>query len=148
MKTSATRGGGPCAQESILLVTVDVSRERKANQTSVKTASSRRRLSPIPRHRQHYMQDGLRSRTNGSVHKTALQKEADGSIASGVDSAETPAVIEKTDYSLWRLQVEHGRQTWAYITPEQARTWRQSIPEKHHLGLDTVLRSLLSMNHF
>jgi hypothetical protein len=76
------------------------------------------------------MRDGLRSRTNGSPNKAPKEN---GTIASGVDSH-----VEQTDYTLWRLQVEHGRQTWHYITPEQAKTWPQSVPEKHHLGLETV----------
>jgi len=84
------------------------------------------------------MREGLRSRTNASVHKKALDKEANGSTASGVEGVDSPSHVEKTDYSLWRLRVEHGRQTWHYITPEQATTWPQSVPEKHHLGLETV----------
>lgn len=78
------------------------------------------------------MREGLRSRTGNGVNST---KEQTGAIASGV---EREFEIDKTDYTLWRLKVEHGRQTWHYITPEEAETWPQSIPEKYHLGLETV----------
>lgn len=85
------------------------------------------------------MQEGLRSRANNSLNnKRPSQKEASGSIASDIETPGPPAPIEKTDYSLWRLQVLHGRQTWHYITPDQAKSWPQSVPEKYHLGLETV----------
>jgi hypothetical protein len=80
------------------------------------------------------MRDGLRSRTTGNgVNST---QKRDGAIATGV---ETAVDIEKTDYTLWRLKVEHGRQTWQYITPKEAETWPQNVPEKYHLGMETVL---------
>ena len=75
------------------------------------------------------MREGLRSRTNGGGNGTKTVKESVN--ASGVD-------IVRTDPYLWRLRVEHGRQTWHYISPEQAEEWPQSIPDKYHLGLDTV----------
>jgi hypothetical protein len=82
------------------------------------------------------MREGLRSRTNGSAANGVKSlKITEGALATGVDSF---PVIERTDYSLWRLKVEHGRQTWHYITPEEAKEWPQTIPEKYHLGLNTV----------
>lgn len=80
------------------------------------------------------MREGLRSRTAGNgVNSPKNEARA---IATGV---ETSFEIDKTDYTLWRLKVEHGRQTWHYITPEEAKTWPQSIPDKFHLGMETVL---------
>src|SRR5438045_2286677 len=82
------------------------------------------------------MRNGLRSRSNGSsLNSEKTYKDKNGGIATGVDKL---LDIERTDSSLWRLKVEHGRQTWHYITPEEAETWPQSIPEKYHLGLETV----------
>jgi len=83
------------------------------------------------------MREGLRSRANGKVNGETYADKVKGVVATGVET-QVPA-IERTDYSLWRLKVKHGRQTWHYITPEEAKTWPQSIPEKYHLGLDTVL---------
>lgn len=82
------------------------------------------------------MKEGLRSRTKGdSPNGDDGPRKADGAIATGVDQ---PLSIKRTDHSLWRLKVEHGRQTWHYITPEEAKTWLQSIPEKYHIGMETV----------
>jgi hypothetical protein len=85
------------------------------------------------------MRDGLRSRAPG---KAARGINRDGAISTGVDQPSAVS-IDRTDYSLWRLKVKHGRQTWHYITPEESKTWSQSIPEKYHLGLDTVPLSRL-----
>ena len=88
------------------------------------------------------MGEGLRSRTGRNTSNgVSSQKSNDGAIATGVEKFPE---IERTDYSLWRLKVEHGRQTWHYIAPEEAEHWPQSIPEKYHLGLDTV--QLLRLN--
>ena len=82
------------------------------------------------------MREGLRSRTNvNGIHSS---EDAHGAIATGV---ETSSKIEKTDYTQWRLKVEHGRQTWHYITPKEAETWPQRVPEKYHLGIETVYPS-------
>jgi hypothetical protein len=86
------------------------------------------------------MREGLRSRINGTVNGDSLSK-SQGAISTGVDT------VERTDYSRWRLEVEHGRQTWTYIDPSKVSTWPQSIPEKYHLGLETVHpHSLLSLS--
>jgi hypothetical protein len=82
------------------------------------------------------MKDGLRLRSNGNfLNDVNTHKDTDGAIATGIDK--TPD-IERTDFTLWRLKVEHGRQTWHYITPEESKQWPQTIPEKYHLGLETV----------
>src|SRR5277367_5241697 len=78
------------------------------------------------------MRQGLRSRTNGTPKRDSLQKSDDSAISTAIET------VERTDYSRWRLQVKHGRQTWTYIDPSQVPTWPQSIPEKYHLGLETV----------
>ena len=81
-----------------------------------------------------FMTVGLRSRATGN--RTSTWKPTNGVTATGVEFK--PYTIERTDLTLWRLKVKHGRQTWHYITPEQAKDWPQSIPEKYHLGLETV----------
>ncbi|KAF3941061.1 hypothetical protein ABW19_dt0204546 [Dactylella cylindrospora] len=42
-----------------------------------------------------------------------------------------------TDYSRWRLKDDHGRQTWHYLSEEEAKKWKQSTADKYFLGLDT-----------
>ena len=83
------------------------------------------------------MREGLRSRAGNGTKDVGSGKWTNGAIASGVDKR---LEIERTDYSLWRLKAEHGRQTWHYITPEEAERWPQSIPDKYHLGLETVIQ--------
>jgi lanosterol synthase len=47
---------------------------------------------------------------------------------------------EKTDYSRWRLLDERGRQTWHYLeADEDVKEWPQSVADKYHLGLPTVI---------
>jgi hypothetical protein len=82
------------------------------------------------------MTEGLRSRVTGNGPNGGKSQEtSNGAVATGV---EQPFRIERTDYSLWRLAVKHGRQTWHYLTPEEAKEWPQSIPDKYQLGLETV----------
>jgi hypothetical protein len=89
------------------------------------------------------MKEGLRSRKRGDASNVVDgSRKTDGATATSVDQ---PFSIERTDHSLWRLKVKHGRQTWHYITPDEAETWPQSIPEKYHLGMETVA-SLLNYN--
>ena len=82
------------------------------------------------------MREGLRSRANGHTLNEQTYTDTEGAIATGID---TSSSVERTDFSLWRIKVLHGRQTWHYITPEEAESWPQTIPEKYHLGLETVL---------
>lgn len=44
----------------------------------------------------------------------------------------------KTDQTLWRLKDDHGRQTWHYLTPEEAKEWPQSFADKYFLNLPLV----------
>ncbi|KAI9828342.1 MAG: Lanosterol synthase (Oxidosqualene--lanosterol cyclase) [Thelocarpon impressellum] len=53
-----------------------------------------------------------------------------------------PALAEKTDYTRWRLLDERGRQTWHYLTPEEAEEWPQTVADKYHLGMATGLPPL------
>ncbi|CAJ0756571.1 17186_t:CDS:1, partial [Entrophospora sp. SA101] len=44
--------------------------------------------------------------------------------------------VEKTDYSLWRLKVDHGRQTWHHLeNKEEIENWPQTICDKYWLGI-------------
>ncbi|CEH17304.1 lanosterol synthase [Ceraceosorus bombacis] len=45
--------------------------------------------------------------------------------------------MEQTDYSRWRLEVDHGRHVWHYLrTDEECARWPQSDEDKYWLGLD------------
>jgi hypothetical protein len=49
---------------------------------------------------------------------------------------ETP---QATDITRWRLLDECGRQTWHYLTTDEAvQAWPQTIADKHFLGLPLV----------
>jgi lanosterol synthase len=49
----------------------------------------------------------------------------------------------KTDYARWRLVNEAGRQTWRYLeSDEEHEDWPQSIADKYHLGMPTVISYL------
>lgn len=46
----------------------------------------------------------------------------------------------KTDYSRWRITDVEARHTWVYLEDdEEHRKQPQSVAEKYHLGLPTVL---------
>ena len=55
-----------------------------------------------------------------------------------VGTMHTTGDLPKTDYTRWRLKTEDGRQTWHYLSEEEAVSWPQTIADKHHLGLPTV----------
>ncbi|KAF3920313.1 hypothetical protein AA313_de0210112 [Arthrobotrys entomopaga] len=42
-----------------------------------------------------------------------------------------------TDYTRWRLKDDHGRQTWHYLSEEEAKKWKQSTADRYFLGLNT-----------
>ena len=53
-------------------------------------------------------------------------------------------VLQKTDYTRWRLKTEDGRQTWHYLdSDEHLAAWPQTTYDKYHLGMDTVRLLLL-----
>jgi hypothetical protein len=48
-------------------------------------------------------------------------------------------IPQATDITRWRLLDECGRQTWHYLTTDEAvQAWPQSIADKHFLGLPLV----------
>ena len=50
-----------------------------------------------------------------------------------------PQLLERTDYSRWRLLDESGRQTWHYLEDdEDAKEWPQTTADKYFLDLPTV----------
>ena len=52
---------------------------------------------------------------------------------------------EATDLRRWRLLDERGRQTWHYMsTDEAAAAWPQTVVDKHHLGIQLVRVLLVS----
>jgi hypothetical protein len=81
------------------------------------------------------MREGLRSRAAATGTNGVKSQVPNRAMATGVEQS---VPIARTDYSLWRLKVKHGRQTWHYLTPEEAKEWPQSITDKYHLGLETV----------
>lgn len=68
---------------------------------------------------------------NGAV---ACHEKAKNSI-----SVSAVELDEETDLGRWRLLDERGRQTWHYMsTDEAAAAWPQTVADKHHLGLPLV----------
>ncbi|CAJ0838592.1 12025_t:CDS:2 [Entrophospora sp. SA101] len=48
--------------------------------------------------------------------------------------------VEKTDYSLWRLKVDHGRQTWHHLeNKEEIENWPQTICDKYWMTSEGML---------
>jgi lanosterol synthase len=39
-----------------------------------------------------------------------------------------------TDHSRWRLKVDHGAQTWHYLSPEEAEEWPPHASDQYWLG--------------
>jgi hypothetical protein len=70
---------------------------------------------------------------NGS---TGFSSSAD-TAQKPVNGAKTDGVFDvgKTDYTKWRLLDEAGRQTWHYLTDEQAKEWPQSFADKYFLNM-------------
>ncbi|RDW84763.1 terpene cyclase family member protein [Coleophoma cylindrospora] len=60
-------------------------------------------------------------------------------------NSKRPKLQERTDYTRWRLLDERGRQTWHYLTDDEAVKWPQTIADKYHLGLPTGLPELPSV---
>lgn len=54
-------------------------------------------------------------------------------------TAMSPPLQGQTDYSRWRLEVNHGRHVWHYLRDdEECKRWPQSEEDKYWLGLDVV----------
>jgi lanosterol synthase len=64
------------------------------------------------------------------------------SNAGDVDHAikrQRPELVERTDYSRWRMRDDHGRHTWQYLEDdEEAKKWPQTYADKYYLGLPLV----------
>ena len=74
--------------------------------------------------------DGVKNRGNGAAKEKASN--------SNIVANETGN--QRTDYSRWRLLDEAGCQTWHYLqTDEEVKEWPQTIADKYHLGMDTVI---------
>lgn len=59
--------------------------------------------------------------------------------ANGVKKANGAHADAKTDHTRWRLRDIAGAQTWHYLeTDEEVKAWPQTIPDKYHLGMETV----------
>lgn len=43
-----------------------------------------------------------------------------------------------TDHTRWRLKDVKGRQTWHYLTEEEAKEWPQTFADKYFLNLPLV----------
>lgn len=52
--------------------------------------------------------------------------------------ADSKAASNKTTLERWRLDTHDGDHQWRYLSPEEASTRSQTVPEKHFLGLPTV----------
>lgn len=49
-----------------------------------------------------------------------------------------PITLNYTDLTRWRLKVEDGRQTWHYVSEEEAKAWPQTAVDKYWLDLELV----------
>lgn len=80
--------------------------------------------------------DGVKNRGNGAAKEKASN--------SNIVANETGN--QRTDYSRWRLLDEAGCQTWHYLqTDEEVKEWPQTIADKYHLGMDTVIDHFYSL---
>ena len=51
----------------------------------------------------------------------------------------TTTTTTTTDLERWRLLDERGRQTWHYLSTDEAvQAWPQTVVDRHHLGLPLV----------
>lgn len=65
---------------------------------------------------------------SSSIGDSTMQRDSLGDM----DSA--------TDLSLWRLEVDEGRQVWHYLSPDQAKDWPQTDYDRYWLGLRSKVR--------
>lgn len=66
----------------------------------------------------------------------------------GGNSNKLLSTDKTTDQSLWRLKDDKGRQTWHYLTPEEAREWPQSFADKYFLNLPLVsIQTSFELDH-
>ena len=81
--------------------------------------------------------NGAAKATNGEAKsgaKRPIERDHDEK-----DSVKRPKLVEKTDYTRWRLLDDAGRQTWQYLEDdEEIKKWPQSIADKYFLGMPTV----------
>ncbi|KAI9822407.1 MAG: Lanosterol synthase (Oxidosqualene--lanosterol cyclase) [Pycnora praestabilis] len=84
------------------------------------------------------------ARSKDTVQRKVSEKKSNGTTNGRVLSNEkSPARIQKTDYSKWRLSDERGVQTWQYLNDDQeVKDWPQSTADKYFLGLPTDLPNL------
>lgn len=54
------------------------------------------------------------------------------------------ATDKKTDKTRWRLKDDHGRQTWHYLSEEEAKEWPQKFSDKYFLNLPLVSFALFT----
>jgi hypothetical protein len=65
-----------------------------------------------------------------------------GSICAGTGVTRDAQGDVRTDPARWRLRVEHGRNTWHYLTDDAAlHAWPQTIIDRHHLNTVQARRS-------
>jgi lanosterol synthase len=58
-----------------------------------------------------------------------------------------PELVERTDYSRWRMRDDHGRHTWQYLEDdEQVKQWPQTYADKYYLGLPLVSAPVLHLS--
>lgn len=90
------------------------------------------------------------SPSNG--YTTSSEKILKIALEAGTDnpsSNERTKLRTRTDYSRWRLLDEKGRQTWHYLSDDEAaKKWPQSVADKYFLGLPTVKYPLFAPGFF
>lgn len=74
----------------------------------------------------------IKSTTNGNDNNEHEKKKRQGGSAEDLP--------QSTDLDRWRLLDERGRQTWHYLSTDDAvKAWPQSVVDRHHLGLALVI---------
>ena len=86
-------------------------------------------LAPEPKQNKHAQTNGFTKHAN-VAYISQHRPEGSGNKLLPTDKT--------TDRSLWRLKDEKGRQTWHYLTPEEAKKWPQSFADKYYLNLPLV----------
>jgi lanosterol synthase len=89
-----------------------------------------------------------RPKTNGSASNGATKDQEKVLVDADLQDSQSdgkPKLLERTDYSRWRLLDVKGRQTWEYLEDDEAiKKWPQSTADKYFLGIPTVCTSCLS----
>lgn len=82
--------------------------------------------------------NGVSSEASSSI-ETTRKRLSDDSDHEHETKRQRSELVERTDYSRWRMRDDHGRHTWQYLEDDEAaKDWPQSYADKYYLGLPLV----------